>query len=46
MTLKSILFAGVLAASFAMPAFANDAPVAATLPQFTAADTQMLFEQE
>lgn len=46
MKLKSTLFAGVLAASLAVPAFANDAPVATPLPQFTAADTQMLFEQD
>jgi len=68
MKLKSTLFAGVLAASLAVPAFANDAPVAAplpseamlqaqvevtpkpevvtALPQFTAQDTQMLFEQD
>ena len=46
MTLKSTLFAAVLAASLAAPAFANDAPLAAPLPQFTAADTQMLFEQD
>ena len=44
--LKSTLFAGLLVASLAVPAFANDAPVAAPLPQFTAADTQMLFEQD
>jgi len=46
MTLKSTLFAGILAASLAVPAFANDETVAAPLPQFTAADTQMLFEQD
>jgi len=46
MTLKSTLFAAVLAASLAAPVFANDAPVAAPLPQFSAADTQMLFEQD
>ena len=46
MKLKSTLFAGVLAASLAVPAFANDAPVATPLPQFTAADAQMLFEQD
>jgi hypothetical protein len=46
MKLKSTLFAGLLAASLAVPAFANDAAVAAPLPQFTAADTQMLFEQD
>ena len=46
MKLKSTLFAGVLVASLAAPAFANDAPLAAPLPQFTAADTQMLFEQD
>jgi len=46
MKLKSTLFAGVLAASLAVPAFANEGAVAAPLPQFTAADTQMLFEQD
>ncbi len=46
MTLKSTLFAGVLAARLAAPAFANDAPVAAPPPQFSAADTQILFEQD
>ena len=46
MKLKSTLFAGVLAASLAVPAFANDTPVATPLPQFTTADTQMLFEQD
>jgi hypothetical protein len=46
MKLKSTLFAGVLAASLAVPAFANDAPVSTPLPQFTAADTQMLFAQD
>lgn len=43
---KSTFFAGVLAASLAVPAFANDTPEATPLPQFTAADTQMLFEQD
>ena len=46
MELKSTLFSGVLAASLAVPAFANDAPVVAPLPQFTTADAQMLFEQD
>lgn len=46
MKLKSTLFAGVLAASFALPAFANEGTVATPLPQFTTADTQMLFEQD
>lgn len=46
MNIKSTLFAGVLAASMAVPAFANDAPVATPLPQFTAVDTQMLFAQD
>ena len=46
MKLKTTFFAGLLAASFVVPAFANDAPVATPLPQFTAADTQMLFEQD
>jgi hypothetical protein len=44
--LKSTLFAGVLAASLAVPAFANEETVTTSLPQFTAADTQMLFEQD
>lgn len=46
MKLKSTLFAGVLAASLAVPAFANNAAEVSPLPQFTAADTQMLFEQD
>lgn len=46
MKVKSTLFAGVLAASLAVPAFANDETVAAPMPQFTAADTQILFEQD
>jgi hypothetical protein len=46
MKLKSTLFAGLLAASLAVPAFANDTPVVTQLPQFSAADTQMLFEQD
>lgn len=46
MKLKSTLFAGLLAASLAVPAFANDAPVATPLPQFTTADAQKLFEQD
>ncbi len=46
MKLKSTLFAGVLAASLAVPAFANEGTVAAPLPQFTATETQMLFEQD
>ena len=46
MKLKSTLFAGVLAASLSVPAFANEGTVATPLPQFTAADTQMLFEQD
>ncbi len=46
MRLKSTLFAAMLAASLTLPAFANDAPAATLLPQFSAADTQMLFEQD
>jgi hypothetical protein len=46
MKLKSTLFAGVLAASLAVPAFANEETVAVPVPQFTAADTKMLFEQD
>ena len=46
MKLKSTLFAGVLAASLSVPAFANEGTVATPLPQFTAADTQKLFEQD
>ena len=46
MKLKSTLFAGVLAASLSVPAFANERTVATPLPQFTAADSQMLFEQD
>lgn len=45
-TLKQSLLASILSASLAIPAFANDAPVATPLLQFTAADTQMLFEQD
>ena len=68
MKFRSTLFTGVLAAILALPAFANDEPMAApsltkisqqtqvesepktevvtaALPQFTAADAQMLFEQ-
>lgn len=44
-SLKTSMFTGVLAASLAMPAFANNAP-ATPLPQFTDQDTQMLFEQD
>lgn len=46
MTLKSTLFAGVLVATLALPAFANDALMVTPLSQFTAQDTQMLFEQD
>lgn len=46
MKLKSTLFAAVLSASLAMPAFANEEIEASQLPQFTAADTLMLFEQD
>ncbi len=46
MRLKSTLFAAVLTASLVAPAFANEETVTTPLPQFTAADTQMLFEQD
>ncbi len=46
MKFKSTLFAGLLAASLVAPAFANEETVAAPLPQFTAADAQMLFDQD
>jgi hypothetical protein len=46
MKLKPVLFASVLAATLSVPAFANDAAMTTPLPQFTAADTQMLFEQD
>lgn len=45
--LKTTLLASALSLSVVMPAFANEAqPMAAPLPQFTAADTQSLFEQD
>lgn len=40
------LFAGVITASLAMPALANDAPVTVQLPQFNSQDAQILFEQD
>ena len=45
MKLKSTVVAGVLSASMAVPFLAKEA-VATPLPQFTAADTQKLFEQD
>ena len=45
MKLRSTVVAGLLSASMAVPVFANEA-VATPLPQFTAADTQKLFEQD
>ena len=44
--MKLNLFAGVLAASLAVPALANEDVVVASVPEFTAADTQQLFEQD
>ena len=45
MKLKSTVIAGMLAASMAAPAFANEA-VTAPLPQLTMQDAQALFEQD
>ena len=45
MKLKSTVIAGMLAASIAAPAFANEA-VTAPLPQLTMQDAQALFEQD
>jgi hypothetical protein len=45
MKLKSTVVAGLLTASMAVPVFANEA-VLTPLPQFTAHDAQMLFEQD
>ena len=44
--MKLNLFAGVLAASLAVPALANEDVLVASVPEFTAADTQQLFEQD
>ena len=44
--MKLNLFAGVLAASLAVPALANEGALDAPVPEFTAADTQQLFEQD
>ena len=44
--MKLNLFAGVLAASLALPALANEGALVAPVPEFTAADTQQLFEQD
>ena len=44
--MKLNLFAGVLAASLAVPALANEGALDASVPEFTAADTQQLFEQD
>ena len=46
MKVKSTLFAGMLAASLTVPAFANNSAEAPPLPKFTAQDTQILFEQD
>ena len=40
------LFVGILAASLAVPALANEDVLVASVPEFTAADTQQLFEQD
>ena len=37
---------GVLAASLAVPVLANEGALVAPVPEFTAADTQQLFEQD
>ena len=44
--MKLNLFAGVLAASLAVPVLANEGALVAPVPEFTAADTQQLFEQD
>lgn len=44
MKLKLTLMVIALSASFAAPAFAGEEPIAA-LPHFTAADTQLMFEE-
>ena len=44
--MKLNLFAGVLAASLAVPALANEGALDAPVPEFTTADTQQLFEQD
>lgn len=45
--LKITLLASALALSVAMPAFANEAkPTVAPIEQFTAADMQLMFEQD
>ncbi len=42
----STVFAGVMAAVLAAPSLARDTSVVTPLPQFTAADTQLLFVQD
>ncbi len=43
---KTTLLAGVLSINMAAPVFANQAPTTKPIQQFTAADTQSLFEQD
>jgi hypothetical protein len=43
---KTTLLAGVLSINMAAPVFANQAPITEPIQQFTAADTQSLFEQD
>ncbi len=46
MKLKSFFFAGILTASLTVPALAGNAPTVEPMPEFSAADMQMLFEQD
>ena len=46
MKMKSAFFAVFLAASLVVPALAGNAPTVESMPEFSAADTQMLFEQD
>ena len=43
---KTTFLAGVLSINMAAPVFANQAPITEPIQQFTAADTQSLFEQD
>jgi hypothetical protein len=43
---KTTLLAGVLSINMVAPVFANQAPITEQIQQFTAADTQSLFEQD
>jgi hypothetical protein len=43
---KTTLLVGVLSINMAAPVFANQAPITEPIQQFTAADTQSLFEQD